>query len=74
MIIIGAQSSLDNETIAKYEVMDGCPKKDEHIPIRLYLGGYDLSPTMKNIANKFNVKYFLNLVLVDEDDRRYFKQ
>jgi vacuolar protein sorting-associated protein 26 len=53
--------------------MDGCPKKDEHIPIRLYLGGYDLSPTMKNIANKFNVKYFLNLVLVDEDDRRYFK-
>lgn len=54
--------------------MDGCPKKDEQIPIRLYLGGYDMTPTMKNIGNKFNVKYFLNLVLVDEDDRRYFKQ
>ena len=24
--------------------------------------------------NKFSVKYYLNLVLVDEEDRRYFKQ
>jgi len=26
------------------------------------------------VHNKFSVKYFLNLVLVDEEDRRYFKQ
>jgi len=54
--------------------MDGCPAKGEVIPIRLYLSGYDLTPTFKNINNKFSVKYFLNLVLVDEEDRRYFKQ
>jgi len=54
--------------------MDGCPSKvGEVIPIRLYLGAYDLTPTMKNINNKYSVKYFLNLVLVDEEDRRYFK-
>ena len=35
---------------------------------------YDLTPTMKDVYNKFSVKYYLNLVLVDEEDRRYFKQ
>jgi vacuolar protein sorting-associated protein 26 len=44
------------------------------VPIRLFLGGFDLTPTMKDINKKFSVRYFLNLVLVDEDDRRYFKQ
>lgn len=46
----------------------------ESIPIRLFLSPYDLTPTYKNINNKFSVKYYLNLVLVDEEDRRYFKQ
>lgn len=46
----------------------------ESIPIRLFLSPYELTPTHKNINNKFSVKYYLNLVLVDEEDRRYFKQ
>jgi len=46
----------------------------ESIPIRLFLSPYELTPTHRNINNKFSVKYFLNLVLVDEEDRRYFKQ
>jgi hypothetical protein len=46
----------------------------ESIPIRLFLGGYDLTPTMKDVQRKFSVRYFLNLVLVDEEERRYFKQ
>eukprot|EP01052_Picozoa_sp_SAG31_P027899 SAG31_NODE_2649_length_5298_cov_3.570110_3_plen_94_part_00 len=28
----------------------------------------------QNVNNKFSVKYYLNLVLIDEEDRRYFKQ
>lgn len=40
----------------------------------MYLTPYDLTPTYENVHNKFGVKYFLNLVLVDEEDRRYFKQ
>ena len=59
----------------------------------MFLSSFDLTPTYRNVNNKFrfavceplfscrpafhlllSVKYFLNLVLVDEDDRRYFKQ
>merc|ERR1712166_574744 len=39
-----------------------------------FLAGYDLTPTMRDINKKFSVRYYLNLVLVDEEDRRYFKQ
>ncbi|KAL0214634.1 hypothetical protein P9112_006818 [Eukaryota sp. TZLM1-RC] len=68
-------SASEGETIAKYEVMDGSVVRGESIPIRLQLGGYDLTPTMANIENKFSVRYYLNLVLIDEDkDQRYFKQ
>eukprot|EP01147_Barroeca_monosierra_P002067 gene2067-5126_t len=71
----GGQSHYtENQTITKYEIMDGAPVKGESIPIRLFLSGFDLTPTMLNVNKKFSVKYFLNLVLVDEEDRRYFKQ
>lgn len=64
----------DSETLTRFEVMDGAPIKGERIPVRLFLSGLDLSPTLVNVANCFTVRYFLNLVLVDEEDRRYFKQ
>lgn len=64
----------ENETIAKFEIMDGAPVKGESIPIRVFLAGYNLTPTMRDINKKFSVKYFLNLVLMDTEDRRYFKQ
>ena len=64
----------ESETIAKFEVMDGAPVRGESIPVRLFLSPYDLTPTYKSVNNRFSVKYYLNLVLVDEWDRRYFKQ
>lgn len=54
--------------------MDGMPVRGESIPIRVFLAGYELLPTMKDVNKKFSVRYYLNLVLVDEEDRRYFKQ
>ena len=69
----GANTYNESETLAKFEVMDGAPVRTESIPIRLFLSPYDLSPSYKNVNNKFSVRYFLNLVLVDEEDRRYFK-
>ncbi|KAJ8978346.1 hypothetical protein NQ317_002655 [Molorchus minor] len=54
--------------------MDGAPVRGESIPIRVFLAGYDLTPTMRDINKKFSVRYFLNLVLMDTEDRRYFKQ
>jgi len=70
----GPNTFNENETIAKYEIMDGAPVRGETIPIRLFLSGYDMTPTMRDVNKKFSVRYYLNLVLVDEEERRYFKQ
>mmetsp|Transcript_8999 Transcript_8999/g.22608 ORF Transcript_8999/g.22608 Transcript_8999/m.22608 type:complete len:311 (+) Transcript_8999:350-1282(+) len=70
----GANLHNESETLAKYEIMDGAPVRGENVPIRLFLAPYELTPTYKNVNNKFSVRYFLNLVLVDEEERRYFKQ
>jgi vacuolar protein sorting-associated protein 26 len=64
----------ENETLTKFEIMDGNPVRGELIPIRLFLSEFDLTPTYRLVHNKFSLKYYLNLVLVDEDDKRYFKQ
>lgn len=70
----GIDARLESTTVAKYEIMDGAPTKGESIPIRMYLAPYPLTPSYDNIEGKFSVKYGLNLVLVDDEDRRYFKQ
>nr|CAI5820420.1 unnamed protein product [Callosobruchus analis] len=70
----GPNMFTENGTIAKYEIMDGAPVRGESIPIRVFLAGYELTPTMRDINKKFSVRYFLNLVLMDTEDRRYFKQ
>jgi len=70
----GPNTYVETETLAKFELMDGAPVRGESIPVRLFLTPYELTPTYRNINNKFSVKYYLNLVLVDEEDRRYFKQ
>jgi len=62
------------ENVTKYEIMDGAPVKGESIPIRLFLAGFELTPTMRDVHKKFSVRFYLNLVLIDEEDRRYFKQ
>ena len=58
----------ENETIAKYAIMDRAPVGGESIAIRVCLSGYGLTPTMRDIAKKFLVRYFLNLVLVNEEE------
>lgn len=70
----GSTAHHEMETLAKFEIMDGAPVRGENIPIRMYLTPYDLTPTYRNIHNKFSVRYSLNLVLIDQEDRRYFKQ
>lgn len=64
----------ESENVTKFEIMDGAPVRGESIPVRLFLSPYNLGPTFKSVHNRFSVKYYLNLVLVDEEDRRYFKQ
>lgn len=68
------QPTTESETLTRFEIMDGCPVRGEIIPVRLYLSGLDLTPSYPDVGNAFAVRYFLNLVLVDEEERRYFKQ
>mmetsp|Transcript_115354 Transcript_115354/g.160093 ORF Transcript_115354/g.160093 Transcript_115354/m.160093 type:complete len:135 (+) Transcript_115354:530-934(+) len=70
----GQNAITENETLNKFEVMDGAPVKGEVVPIRFYLASTDLTPTYEKVNNRYSCKYFLNLVLLDEEDRRYFKQ
>ena len=46
----GAQPNQYNEseTITKFEIMDGAPVRGETIPIRLFLGGFELTPTFRD--------------------------
>ena len=65
---------VDNAVLCRYEIMDGAPMNNEEIPIRFFLSPYELTPTYDNVNNKFSVKYYINLVLFDTSDERYFKQ
>ncbi|GBG24222.1 Vacuolar protein sorting-associated protein 26 [Hondaea fermentalgiana] len=64
----------DSDKLTKFEIMDGCPVRGEAIPVRLFLSDSNLTPTYENVNNQFSVRYFLNLVLVDQEERSYFKQ
>lgn len=43
-----------------------CIFAGETIPIRLFLGGFDLTPTFREVNKKFSTRYYLSLVLIDE--------
>ena len=60
--------------MAKFELMDGSPVRNETIPIRLFLKPYDITPTYESVNNQFSVKYYINLVLEDNEENRFFKQ
>ncbi len=40
----------ESETITKFEIMDGAPVRGETIPIRLFLGGFELTPTFRMLT------------------------
>ena len=67
-----AKHSVEWDHVQPHSILFHLP--GESIPIRLFLAGYDLTPTMRDINKKFSVRYYLNLVLIDEEERRYFKQ
>ncbi|KAG5490230.1 hypothetical protein JKF63_00349 [Porcisia hertigi] len=65
--------TMESETLQKFEIMDGTPIVEEVIPIRLYLKSVPrLTPTY-TVEKIFSVRYFLNLVLVSREGKRYFK-
>jgi len=64
-----------SEDLYVYEIMDGCPIKEETIPVRMFIKGIpDVTPSYPNVSNRFSVQYFINVVILDEMNRKYFKQ
>eukprot|EP01059_Diplonema_ambulator_P022412 TRINITY_DN376_c2_g1_i3.p1 TRINITY_DN376_c2_g1~~TRINITY_DN376_c2_g1_i3.p1 ORF type:complete len:361 (+),score=138.19 TRINITY_DN376_c2_g1_i3:43-1083(+) len=71
----GQNQFFEPETLQKFEIMDGLPVPGEVVPIRLYLNSVPLlTPSYTSIHKMFSVKYYVNLVLVTGDGKRYFKQ
>lgn len=70
---IGKPDILSTTAIGSYEIMDGMAFKDEIIPIRMSLNRFNNALYTTFNCNQFKLQYFVNLGLVDEEDRRYFK-
>ena len=68
------QKNISEKIVATYELIDGGPYKNETIPFRLFLSPYNLTPTYIDIASYFSSRYFLNLVIKDQENNKYFKQ
>jgi Vacuolar protein sorting-associated protein 26 len=50
----------------KYEIADGCPLVNDKIPFTIPLKGIDhITPTLKNVVNKFSVRYFIKLGITE---------
>jgi vacuolar protein sorting-associated protein 26 len=79
----------ESETLVRFEIMDGSPSRGtwrgtyldalandnagETIPIRLFLGGFDLTPTFREVNKKYSTRYYLSLVLIDEGRQLRFR-
>ena len=63
-----------NVLISKYEIVDGKPFDNDIVPLRLFIGSFDLTPTFANINNYFSVKYFLKFLISDGDEKYFSKE
>lgn len=68
-----ALAIIQTTRLGAYEIMDGCPAGDVIVPIRIPLSKFeDLTPSAE--SRFFTIKYFLNVTILDTEDRKYFKQ
>lgn len=59
--------------ICQHEILDGIPVRGDSIPIRFYMGGVKAWPYPKNTSKFLNVSYSIRFLLVDENDKHYYK-
>lgn len=66
---------LESKIIGRYEILDGGPIRGETVPIRFHLSSVEgLTPSFVKISNKFSCRYYVNIIIYDEDNKRYFNQ
>merc|ERR1712048_34435 len=62
---------VETVVLGSYEIMEGWPEDGEEIPISVPLAQFHLTPTLQ--SRYVDKRYYINIVLIDEDGRRYFK-
>lgn len=71
----GLNKKSDIELISKFELIDGNPAAGELAPIRMFINSFEtLSPTYRELNNTVSVKYYLKFVVIDDEDRSFYKQ
>jgi len=48
--------------------------KDEIVPVRMFLSNFELTPSYKQKENIYTVQYYISLVLIEQNGRKYFKR
>ena len=71
--VVFNEKKYEPEYISKYEIIDGGPIEHEKIPIRFFLKSYNLTPSYFDVEGIFGVQYFLNLIVVEYNNNRYYK-
>ena len=69
-----AKKKSEPKILASFELIDGGPNNNETIPFRFFLAPYKLTPSYTDVAGNFSVRYYLNLIVKDLNNNRYFKQ
>ena len=64
----------EQKILASFELIDGGPYKNETIPFRFFLEPYNLTPSYIDVAGNFSVRYYINLIIKDQKNNKYFKQ
>eukprot|EP00347_Sterkiella_histriomuscorum_P012726 403367452 len=68
----GVNNLYQLRTLKTFEAVDGCPPNNETIAFTIPLRGIPkITPTLKNVYNKFSAKYYIKCVIdeIDEDDQ-----
>ena len=71
---VDAKKKAKPKILATFELIDGGPYKNETIPFRFFLEPYNLTPSYIDVAGNFSVRYYINLIIKDQKNNRYFKQ
>jgi len=69
---VGVQTVKEHEILGRFEVMDGQPVRSDSVPLRLFLAQFPCESTYRNVCCAANVRYFLNLVVTDEEERKLY--
>ena len=64
----------DTKVVGNYKIMNDGWLENEAMPISFSLKEYDLTPTYKNVNDRFSVEYFINFIFIDAKEQRFFKQ